>query len=123
MHPSSEVEREYAVRVLGELTPEQLERLRRGVMLDDGPAKFESIEPRGGKGVNRWYQVMLKEGRNREVRRMLEAIGLGVSRLIRTRFGPFALPPRLRRGASLELNREAVSAAIRSLESAARAPA
>ncbi len=115
MHPGSEIEREYAVRVLGELSPEQIGALRRGVALEDGPARFESVQPRGGKGVNRWYQVVIKEGRNREVRRMFEALGLGVSRLIRTRFGPFSLPPRLRRGAWLELAPDAVQAATRSL--------
>jgi len=115
MHPGSEIEREYAVRVLGELTPEQLGVLCRGVVLDDGPARFESIQPLGGKGANRWYQVVIKEGRNREVRRMFEALGLGVSRLIRTRFGPFSLPPSLHRGVWMELAPDAVQAATRSL--------
>lgn len=115
MHPSGGIEREYAVRVLGELSPEQLGVLRRGVDLDDGPAKFESIEPRGGRGANRWYQVVITEGRNREVRRMFEALGLGVSRLIRTRYGPFSLPAKLHRGAWLELAPDAVQAATRSL--------
>jgi len=115
MHPSGEIEREYAVRVLGELSPEQIGVLCRGVALEDGPARFESIQPRGGKGANRWYQVVIKEGRNREVRRMFEALGLGVSRLIRTRFGPFSLPPSLHRGTWLELAPDAVQAATRSL--------
>lgn len=109
MHPSGGIEREYAVRVLGQLSPVQLETLRRGVMLDDGHAKFEIIEPRGGQGANCWYQVVIMEGRNREVRRMFEAVGLGVSRLIRTRFGPFALPDTLHRGKWMELSLQVVA--------------
>jgi len=116
MHPSGGIEREYAVRVLGELSPEQTERLRRGIMLDDGSAKFEVIEARGGRGANRWYQVMITEGRNREVRRMFEALGLGVSRLIRTRFGPLALPSTLHRGKWVELRPSAVATLLRGLD-------
>jgi len=102
-HPRFEVEREYAVRVLGELTDELRQRLLEGVELDDGPARFARLEDAGGQGVNHWYRVVIKEGRNREIRRMFDAIGLQVSRLIRIRFGSIALPRTLARGRFLEL--------------------
>ena len=102
-HPSFEVEREYAVRVLGEISHDQMEESTREIMLEDGPAWFQRIEDRGGEGANHWYQVVLREGRNREVRRMFEALGVTVSRLMRVRFGIINLPPRLRRGQVLEL--------------------
>ncbi|TCJ19754.1 pseudouridine synthase [Parasulfuritortus cantonensis] len=102
-HPRYEVEREYAVRILGELTQEQMDQLTAGVELDDGLAQVESIFSAGGEGANQWYQLVIKEGRNREVRRLFEALGLTVSRLIRVRFGPIAMPPKVKRGMFLDL--------------------
>jgi 23S rRNA pseudouridine2605 synthase len=99
MHPSSQVVREYAVRVFGEIDGLILDRLTGGVMLDDGPARFESIKEAGGSGMNRWYHVVLKEGRKREVRRLWESQGMKVSRLIRIRFGPFRLDRDMKPGA------------------------
>ena len=108
MHPRYEIEREYSVRILGELNPEDLSKLTKGVTLDDGLAKFESISFQGGEGVNHWYQVILKEGRNREVRRMFESLGMTVSRLIRIRFGDIKLPPHVKRGMTIELGQNEV---------------
>lgn len=98
MHPSSQIEREYAVRVLGEASKEQLNALRTGVELEDGRAQFTDIVDSGGEGANHWYHVVIMEGRNREVRRLWESQGLKVSRLIRTRFGSYILPRRKRVG-------------------------
>ncbi len=150
MHPRFEVEREYAVRILGELTQEQTQTLLDGVRIDDAaiaaararaglpayddedaddldensehekdnlsaadrPARFDSIEARGGDGANHWYQVVIKEGRNREVRKMFESQGLIVSRLLRTRFGKIELPPRLGRGKMVELEAGQVKALL-----------
>jgi 23S rRNA pseudouridine2605 synthase len=105
MHPSSEIEREYAVRVLGKVSPEVLERLLQGVELEDGRAAFATLRDAGGTGANHWYHVTLKEGRNREVRRLWESQGVKVSRLMRVRFGPIGLPRELRPGRHRALTR------------------
>ena len=110
MHPRYGAEREYAVRVLGELADEQKDKLLKGMPLDDGLASFGSLDYIGGEGSNRWYRVTLTEGRNREVRRMFEAAGVTVSRLIRTRFGEVVLPRNLRRGRWDELDSNLVTA-------------
>ncbi|MDR4518099.1 MAG: pseudouridine synthase [Nitrosomonas sp.] len=104
MHPRFEVEREYAVRIIGELTADQITQLTTGIQLDDGIASFTELAEHGGDGINRWYRVILKEGKNREIRRMFEALGIMVSRLMRVRFGPVNLPPRIKRGKWLELD-------------------
>lgn len=115
MHPRFGLEREYAVRVLGSLSKDEKQMLLDGVRLDDGVAQFGSIEDGGGEGSNCWYRVTISEGRNREVRRMLEAVGHAVSRLIRIRYGAMVLPRGLKRGAWMELD----EADIRSLAQAA----
>jgi len=107
MHPRQEIEREYEVRVQGGLGAEALQQLRAGVQLEDGPAKFKKIETMQGRkdsGTNRWYRVVLMEGRNREVRRMVEAAGARVSRLMRVRFGPISLPLDLPPGRCVEVD-------------------
>lgn len=104
MHPRFGLEREYAVRVLGALNNEEKKRLLDGVQLDDGLAQFSTIEAGGGEGANCWYRVTISEGRNREVRRMFEAVGHAVSRLIRIRYGAVVLPRGLKRGAFVELD-------------------
>ena len=113
-HPSFEVEREYAVRVLGELGMDEMRLLTsEGVMLEDGLARVERIHSQGGEGANKWYNVALKEGRNREVRRIFEHFGLTVSRLVRTGFGPIGLPNRLKRGQFYELNAAEVASVMK----------
>ena len=112
MHPRFGLEREYAVRVLGALRNEEKQKLLDGVRLDDGMASFGSIEDGGGEGSNCWYRVTISEGRNREVRRMLESVGHAVSRLIRIRYGAMVLPRGLKRGAWLELDESDIRALV-----------
>lgn len=104
MHPKYEVEREYAVRVFGEVTTQTLKTLTTGVELEDGPAKFLKIKPHGGEGINKWFNVILTEGRNREVRRLWQSQDVEVSRLIRVRYGDLELGKRMPQGGWEELN-------------------
>ncbi len=108
MHPSSSLDREYAVRVHGRATPEQLQAMRNGIELEDGIAKFTDIVESGGEGTNQWYHVVLMEGKNREVRRIWESQGLQVNRLKRVRFGPIFLTKAIRQGKSIELDKRAI---------------
>lgn len=110
MHPSSEVEREYRVRLRGMPSEQVLERLRRGVVLEDGPANFDRIRPESSEGSHSWFRVELHEGRNREVRRLFEHEGFIVSRLTRIRYGTVALPPDLRAGDFIWLSPAEVAA-------------
>lgn len=103
MHPSTAIEREYLVRVMGSVDDAMLERLKAGVQLDDGPARFSDIQEGGGDGINRFFYVVLMEGRNREVRRLWESQGLTVSRLKRVRYGEVFMPSKLKQGQWLEL--------------------
>lgn len=113
MHPRFEVEREYAVRVQGEMTPEQMKQMtRQGLELEDGVVKFDMLTDEGGEGFNHWYRIVIKEGRNREVRRTFEALKLPVSRLMRVRFGIVNLPPRIKRGMMEELGETQVRAIL-----------
>ena len=115
MHPSSNLVREYAVRVRGEVSADSIQRLRRGVQLEDGPGKFDTIIEKGGQGVNHWYHVTIREGRNREVRRLLASQGAEVSRLTRVRYGPISLPRSLPRGRWDELSKRQVATLMKAV--------
>ena len=108
MHPSNQIEREYAIRVLGTATQRQLDNLLAGVKLEDGMAKFTDIVDSGGEGTNHWYHAVIMEGRNREVRRLWESQGLQVSRLIRVRFGSYILPRSKRPGQFWDLDEKEI---------------
>ncbi len=113
MHPSANIEREYMVRVMGEVDDGMLKRMTEGVMLEDGVAKFTDIQPGSGDGINRWYYVVLMEGRNREVRRLWESQGLTVSRLKRVRYGDVFIPSKVKQGQWIELQRKEIKSLYR----------
>ena len=115
MHPSSEIDREYAVRVLGKVEEEHIKKLTNGIELEDGFAKFHRVTLGGGEGANRWYHVVVKEGRKREARRLWEALDFKVSRLIRTRFSDIRLPEKLRANQSEYLKPKQVQALLKSV--------
>ncbi len=113
MHPSANIEREYLVRVMGEVDEAMLQRMIDGVMLEDGVARFTDIQEGGGDGVNRWFYVVIMEGRNREVRRLWESQGLTVSRLKRVRFGEVFIPSRVKQGHWVELEPKEIGSLYR----------
>ncbi len=113
MHPSANIEREYMVRVMGDVDDAMLQRMTEGVMLDDGVAKFADIQLGGGEGINRWFYVVLMEGRNREVRRLWESQGLTVSRLKRVRYGDVFIPSKVKQGQWVELARKEIKGLYR----------
>jgi 23S rRNA pseudouridine2605 synthase len=116
MHPSSEIDREYAVRVLGKVEDKHIKKLTNGIELEDGFAKFHRVTLGGGEGANRWYHVVVREGRKREVRRLWEALDFKVSRLIRTRFSDIRLPEKLRANQSEYLKPKQVQALLKSVD-------
>ena len=123
MHPGAQIEREYLVRVRGEVSDDRLKALREGVVLDDGPARFTDIQAGGGDGLNRWFYVVLMEGRNREVRRLWESQGLQVSRLKRVRYGELFIPSRVKQGRWMELEAGDVATLYRMAKLPAKAAA
>jgi 23S rRNA pseudouridine2605 synthase len=112
MHPSTEIEREYAVRIQGDVTPAMIKLLKKGIMLEGEKAHFDEIIDAGGEGANHWYHVIVKEGRNRLVRRLWESQNVRVSRLIRVRFGSLTLPRSLKRGRWEELEKETIDSLL-----------
>ena len=113
MHPKYGLEREYAVRVRGQVSPEAIEKLVKGVMLDDGMAQFKRVDFKGGEGVNTWYHVTITEGRNREVRRLWQSQGVEVSRLIRIRYGKVTMPRFLTRGNVKEMTAKEIETLLK----------
>ena len=115
-HPSSQIEREYAVRVMGEVTSDMVQRMHKGLLIDGHLCRFTDIQYFAGKGVNRWYHVVTMDGRNREVRKLWESQGLKVSRLKRVRFGPIFIPSAVKRGQFQELSGNEVDKLLRLVE-------
>ncbi|MBS24252.1 MAG: 23S rRNA pseudouridylate synthase B [Gammaproteobacteria bacterium] len=116
-HPSSMVEREYAVRVMGEVTPNMLQAMHQGIIIENQFCRFSDIQYYAGEGINQWYHVVIMEGRNREVRKLWESQGVKVSRLKRVRFGPIFIPSTVRKGDYQELSKSEVENLVKSIKS------
>ncbi len=116
MHPSSQIEREYAVRVMGSVTPTMIQQMHEGVIIDGNLCRFTDIQFFAGEGINQWYHVVLIEGRNREVRKLWESQGVKVSRLKRVRFGPIFIPSNVRRGTYQELGKTEIAKLLKLVE-------
>jgi len=123
MHPSSEIEREYAVRILGNVTPEMVQEMHKGVIIEDHLCRFTDIQHYGGEGINQWYHVVLLEGRNREVRKLWESQGVKVSRLKRVRFGPLFIPSSVVKGRFNELGKTEIEKLLKLVNKEAERPA
>jgi len=123
MHPSSEIEREYAVRILGNVTPEMVQEMHKGVIIEDHLCRFTDIQHYGGEGINQWYHVVLLEGRNREVRKLWESQGVKVSRLKRVRFGPLFIPSSVVKGRFNELGKTEIEKLLKLVNKEVERPA
>ncbi|MBL4571903.1 MAG: pseudouridine synthase [Gammaproteobacteria bacterium] len=123
MHPSSQIEREYAVRILGDVTPEMVQEMHKGVIIEDHLCRFTDIQHYGGEGVNQWYHVVLLEGRNREVRKLWESQGVKVSRLKRVRFGPLFIPSSVVKGRYNELGKTEIDKLLKLVNKESERPA